>query len=209
MNRKLVLALCLTALCSPVAVADARGTPNGSTSDGGSTEAGSESASTATGQVAGTTAELPVPAISPNIIETRRFTPLLPRKSGTGRRVVYSNSLQWVWVVDKNESVLRSMPVSGRRGVPEAGEYSVTSQSPWSYSLDFEGVSFRWMTRFALGPEGGNIGFHEIPRKDGKAMQTYNQLGWFAGSGCVRMATEDVKFIYRWATPGTKVIVLR
>ena len=40
-------------------------------------------------------------------------------------------------------------------------------------------------------------------------MQTYAQLGSFAGSGCVRMATEDVKFIYEWAKPGTTVVVTR
>jgi lipoprotein-anchoring transpeptidase ErfK/SrfK len=152
---------------------------------------------------------LTLPGFTQNLSETRRFAPLLPRNSGDGRRVVYSNSLQWVWVVDKSEQVIRSMPVSGRRGVPTPGTYKVTSQSAWSYSLDFEGVDFRWMTRFAKGPDGGNIGFHEIPRKDGKLMQSYSQLGSFAGSGCVRMATEDVKFIYRWARPGTQVVVTR
>jgi len=151
----------------------------------------------------------PLPSIAPSITETRRFAPRLPRNTGTGRRVVYSNSLQWVWVIDKNEDVVRSMPVSGRRGVPAPGSYKVTSQSLWSFSLDFEGVDFRWMTRFALGPEGGNIGFHEIPRKDGKPMQTEAQLGAFAGSGCVRMATADVKFLYQWAKPGTPVVVTR
>jgi lipoprotein-anchoring transpeptidase ErfK/SrfK len=163
-----------------------------------------------TEQAVGTPADIaPLPSIAPNISETRRFAPRLPRNSGDGRRVVYSNSLQWVWVVDKNEEVVRSMPVSGRRGVPAPGTYKVTTKSLWSFSLDFEGVNFRWMTRFATGPEGGNIGFHEIPRKDGKALQTEAQLGSFAGSGCVRMATQDVKFIYRWAQPGTAVVVLR
>ncbi len=200
MKHRLTIALCVAALCSPAGVVSARSTQDGSTSDGTSQDSGSPSA---------TPEVRTVPSLSPTITETRRFTPNLPRKSGEGRRVVYSNSLQWVWVVDKNEAVIRSMPVSGRRGVPTPGEYAVTTKSPWSFSLDFEGVTFRWMTRFALGPDGGNIGFHEIPRKDGKAMQTYNQLGWFAGSGCVRMATEDVKFIYRWATSGTKVVVLR
>lgn len=151
----------------------------------------------------------PLPSIAPNITETRRFAPRLPRNTGAGRRVVYSNSLQWVWLIDKNERVVRSMPVSGRRGVPSPGSYAVTSQSLWSFSLDFEGVNFRWMTRFALGPEGGNIGFHEIPRKNGKPMQTEAQLGSFAGSGCVRMSTADVKFLYRWAKRGTPVIVTR
>ncbi len=151
----------------------------------------------------------PLPSIAPSITETRRFAPRLPRNTGVGRRVVYSNSLQWVWVIDKNEEVVRSMPVSGRRGVPAPGSYKVTSQSLWSFSLDFEGVDFRWMTRFTLGPEGGNIGFHEIPRKDGKPMQTESQLGSFAGAGCIRMATADVKFLYQWAKLGTPVVVTR
>lgn len=138
-----------------------------------------------------------------------RPVPSLPARSGSGKRVVYSNSMQWVWVIDRNERVVRSMPVSGKRGVPTPGTYRVTSQSPRSYSPYFEGVTFRWMTRFAKGPEGGNIGFHEVPRKNGRVIQTYAQLGSFAGSGCVRMATQDVKFIYEWAKPGTTVVVTR
>lgn len=151
----------------------------------------------------------PLPSIAPNITETFRFKPELPRNSGVGRRVVYSNSLQWVWAIDEDENVVRSMPVSGRRGVPDAGIYKVTSQSTWSYSLDLVGVDFRWMTRFAKGPAGGNIGFHEIPRKNGKAMQTESQLGSFAGAGCIRMSTMDVKFLYQWAKLGTPVVVTR
>ena len=151
----------------------------------------------------------PLPSIAPNITETFRFKPGLPRNSGVGRRVVYSNSLQWVWAIDKDENIVRSMPVSGRRGVPAAGTYKVTSQSTWSYSLDIANVDFRWMTRFAKGSAGGNIGFHEIPRKNGKPMQTEAQLGSFAGAGCIRMSTMDVKFLYRWAKLGTPVVVTR
>jgi len=191
MRRRTVFAV---AICAALAV----GAPALATQDTGSetTSAGGVDVS-------------PLPSIAPNVTESRRFTPELPRKTGEGRRVVYSNSLQWVWVVDKNDEVIRSMPVSGRRGVPAPGNYKVTTQSAWSFSLDFEGVNFRWMTRFAFGPEGGNIGFHEIPRKNGRPMQTESQLGSFAGSGCVRMATDDVKFIYRWAKPGTTVVVTK
>lgn len=171
-------------------------------------DSGSESSAGATPGQGGADVS-PLPSIAPSITETRRFAPRLPRNTGVGRRVVYSNSLQWVWVIDKNEEVVRSMPVSGRRGVPVPGSYKVTSQSLWSFSLDFEGVDFRWMTRFTLGPEGGNIGFHEIPRKDGKPMQTESQLGSFAGAGCIRMATADVKFLYQWAKLGTPVVVTR
>ena len=139
---------------------------------------------------------------------TRLNPPLLPANSGVGRRVVYQNKLQWVWVVDANNKVREAMPVSGRRGVPKPGEYQVTSQSLRSYSLDFEGVWFINMTRFAFGPAGGNIGFHEIPVKNGKALQTEDQLGSFQGSGCLRMAPDDAKLIFKFATRGTKVVVL-
>ena len=139
---------------------------------------------------------------------SRLNPPQLPNKSGSGRRVIYKNSLQWVWVVDAQNNVVRSMPVSGRRGVPTPGEYRVNSQSLRSYSLDFEGVWFNNMTRFALGPAGGNIGFHAIPTKDDKVLQTEDQLGTFQGSGCIRMSPIDAKFIFNYAKPGTKVVVL-
>jgi lipoprotein-anchoring transpeptidase ErfK/SrfK len=139
---------------------------------------------------------------------SRLNPPQLPNKSGSGRRVIYKNSLQWVWVIDSQNNVVRSMPVSGRRGVPVPGEYKVNSQSLRSYSLDFDGVWFNNMTRFALGPAGGNIGFHAIPTKDGKFLQTEDQLGTFQGSGCLRMSAEDAKFIFNFAKPGTKVVVL-
>ncbi len=139
---------------------------------------------------------------------TRSNPPQLPSKSGTGRRVIYKNSLQWVWVVDAQNNVVRVMPVSGRRGVPEIGEYKVNSQSLRSYSLDFEGIWFNNMTRFALGPAGGNIGFHAIPTKNDKVLQTEDQLGSFQGSGCIRMSPKDAKFIFNFAKPGTKVVVL-
>ena len=139
---------------------------------------------------------------------TRLNPPLLPANSGVGRRIVYKNELQWVWVIDGKNKVVKTMPVSGRRGVPKPGTYEVSSQSLRSFSLDFEGVWFINMTRFALGPAGGNIGFHEIPVKNGKPLQTEDQLGSFQGSGCLRMSADDAKFIFNFGKPGTKVVVL-
>ncbi len=139
---------------------------------------------------------------------TRANPPAVPKNSGLGRRVVYQNNLQWVWVIDGKNKVVRAMPVSGLRGVPNLGTYEVNSQSLRSYSLDLKDVWFNNMTRFALGPNGGNIGFHEIPTKYGKPLQTVEQLGTFQGSGCIRMAIEDAKLMYNFAKPGTKVVVV-
>lgn len=134
--------------------------------------------------------------------------PQLPRKSGTGRRIVYSNKIQRVWVVSADDVILRTFLVSGRRGVPTQGSYRVFSQSVSSFSPEIPGVTFRFMTRFALGPDGGNIGFHELPLRNGKPMQTLEQLGTFRGSGCLRSATADARFIFQWASIGTPVVVV-
>jgi len=139
---------------------------------------------------------------------TRLNPPTLPDGSGAGRRIVYKNKLQWVWVIDGKNKVVKAMPVSGRQGVPKPGTYEVRSQSLRSYSLDFEGVWFINMTRFAFGPAGGNIGFHEIPVKNDKPLQTEEQLGSFQGSGCIRMSADDAKFIFNFGKPGTKVVVI-
>lgn len=132
----------------------------------------------------------------------------VPIKSGTGRRIVYANRQQYVWVINADNEVIRTFPVSGMLGQPGKGTFSVFSKSPTSYSPEFAGVTFRFMTRFAIGRNGGNIGFHEIPIRNSKPMQTVDELGAFKGSGCLRSSTQDALFIYQWATLGTKVVVV-
>ena len=132
----------------------------------------------------------------------------VPIKSGTGRRIVYANRQQRVWVINADNEVIRIFPVSGMLGQPGKGTFSVFSKSPTSYSPEFAGVTFRFMTRFAIGRNGGNIGFHEIPIRNNKPMQTVDELGAFKGSGCLRSSTQDALFIYQWATLGTKVVVV-
>ncbi len=132
----------------------------------------------------------------------------VPAKSGTGRRIVYANRQQRVWVINADNEVIRIFPVSGMLGQPGNGTFSVFSKSPTSYSPEFAGVTFRFMTRFAIGRNGGNIGFHEIPIRNSKPMQTVDELGAFKGSGCLRSSTKDALFIYQWATLGTKVVVV-
>ena len=132
----------------------------------------------------------------------------VPIKSGTGRRIVYANRQQRVWVINANDEVIRTFLVSGMLDQPGKGTFEVFSKSPASYSPEFAGVTFRFMTRFAIGRNGGNIGFHEIPIRNSKPMQTVVELGVFKGSGCLRSSTQDARFIYQWATLGTKVVVV-
>ena len=155
-------------------------------------------ASASAGSIGETTTTTPVPVEAAPV----------PIKSGAGRRIVYANRQQRVWVINENNEVIRTFLVSGMLGQPGKGTFRVFSKSPTSFSPEFAGVTFRFMTRFAIGRNGGNIGFHEIPIRNNKPMQTVDELGAFKGSGCLRSSTQDALFIYQWATLGTKVVVV-
>lgn len=205
----IAIALILTVWSSSVVFASGESSTSTSTTSPSTSTSTSSTTSTIVPTPTAAETSLLYPARALRFPEyTRLNPPLLPANSGSGRRIVYKNEMQWVWVVDANNKIRKAMPVSGRRGVPKPGEYKVTSQSLRSYSLDFDGVWFIDMTRFAIGPAGGNIGFHAIPTKNGKPLQTEDQLGSFEGSGCVRMAPDDAKYIYNFVTLGTKVVVL-
>jgi hypothetical protein len=131
--------------------------------------------------------------IAPTTTTVAVSTFAVPKNSGSGRRVVYSNRQLRVWVINASGDVIRTFLVSGQRGQPKKGSYFVKNQSVSSFSQELEGVKFRFMTRFAIGRNGGNIGFHEIPTKNGVPLQTEAELG---------------TFIFDWAKPGTSVVVV-
>jgi hypothetical protein len=168
---------------------------------------------TCCGQGVANAAVDPTPTTTPTTIASTPATVVevnlaIPMNSGSGRRIVYSNRQLRVWVVNASGEVIRTFLVSGMRGQPLKGSYFVKNQSVSSFSQELEGVNFRFMTRFAVGRNGGNIGFHEIPTKNGVPLQTEAELGTFLGSGCLRSSTQDAKFVYDWAKPGTKVVVV-
>ena len=136
----------------------------------------------------------------------------LPANSGTGRRAVYSKSLQKVWVVNGNNQLIKEHRVSGKLRYcdPRPGEYRVYSRSRYTFSIQNPSLIWGYMVRFAKGCNGGNIGFHEIPtdKRTGYKVQSVSQLGTPLSGGCVRQAVSDSVWIWNWAYIGTKVVVL-
>lgn len=165
-------------------------------------------ASSASGATAVAASDLPVSAVPE--VAAARYVPTrkLPKNSGLGRRIVYQRAEpQHVWIVNVLGKVIRDFPVTGRRDWPLAGRYYVFSKSPWSTSTVYH-VDWRYMVRFAHG-HSADIGFHSIPTRDGVPIQSVGSLGRALGlGGCVRSATPNAAYIYRWAGIGTKVIVL-
>ena len=131
--------------------------------------------------------------------------PALPANSGEGRRIVYSNSMQRVWLVEADGRIFDSYLVSGRRDAPAPGTYSVFSKSEVARSGN---LRLDHMVRFTWGRTLA-IGFHAIPtRPDGQPVQTLEELGQYRSAGCVRQDPVKAKQLYDWAPVGTKVVVL-
>lgn len=133
--------------------------------------------------------------------------PLVPDGSGHGRRIVYDNDAQRLWMVGDDGRTVHSHLVSGRAGVPAPGTYSVFSESELAWA-GHDGITMQWMVRFAHGRDLP-IGFHAIPRhRDGTPLQSERQLGTYQSAGCVRQADDDARLLYDWADVGTTVVVL-
>jgi hypothetical protein len=131
----------------------------------------------------------------------------LPADSGSGRRVVFSESEQRVWLVGGADRVRRTYLVSGSlTDNLDPGTYQVYSRSRWAVGIDDSGV-MQYFVRFAKGDSGAAIGFHTIPAKDGVPLQSQAQLGTPQSHGCIRQRTSDAIALWDFAPMGTTVVV--
>ncbi len=141
--------------------------------------------------------------------ERRRVTAadLLPDDSGTGRRVVYSEEQQRVWLVGDNGRVRHTHLVSGSiYDNLDPGTFQVYSRSMDAVGIDDSGT-MRYFVRFTQGDSGAAIGFHDIPVKDGEKVQGVDELGSPTSHGCIRQQRSDAIVMWRFADLGTTVVV--
>ena len=131
--------------------------------------------------------------------------PPVPANSGAGRRIVYSNGAQRVWLVEGDGTVTKTYLVSGRTGLPAFGTYHVFGKSRYTTSGS---VRMEYMVRFARGRNLA-IGFHTIPlRANGTPLQSAAELGFPRSHGCVRQNPPEAMFLYMWAPMGTTVVAV-
>jgi lipoprotein-anchoring transpeptidase ErfK/SrfK len=131
--------------------------------------------------------------------------PAIPANSGAGRRVVYCNSCQRVWLVEESGATFASYTVSGRRNYPRSGTYHVFRRiNPgWSKTLRLP-----YFVGFTYG-NTTDVGFHGIPLEpDGSPIQSESQLGTPRSHGCVRQSQWSARLMWDWATMGTTVVVI-
>ena len=131
----------------------------------------------------------------------------LPAGSGQGRRVVFSESMQRVWLVDTADDVVRTYLVSGSvYDNLEPGTFEVFSRSRNAVGIDDSGT-MEYFVRFTYGTGGSAIGFHTIPVDDGRPVQTLGQLGTPLSHGCIRQRRGDAIALWDFAPEGTTVVV--
>jgi hypothetical protein len=130
----------------------------------------------------------------------------LPDGSGSGRRVVFSEGRQRVWLVAADNEVRRTYLVSGSiYDNLDPGSFEVYSRSRQAWGIDDSGT-MKYFVRFTQG-DNAAIGFHDIPVDDGKPVQSVDQLGTPLSHGCVRQRRADAIALWRFAPLGTKVVV--
>lgn len=163
--------------------------------------------------VAQTPAPVQTPSAQPSAPANARQQPAadpaaLPADSGSGKRIVFSERGQRVWLVDADEDVLSTYLVSGslEDHIPP-GSYEIYSRSRWAVGIEDSGT-MEYFARFTKGDEGAAIGFHTIPVKDGEPLQTEAQLGTPRSHGCIRQAREDAIRLWEFAPEGTTVVVV-
>ena len=148
------------------------------------------------------TAATKTPSETPTAEDSRA----LPSASGTGKRVVFAISDQRVWLVDERNDVRRTYLVSGSlTDNLDSGTYAVYSRSRHAVGIDDSGV-MEYFVRFTRGANAA-IGFHTIPTKYDRRLQSLEQLGTPQSHGCIRQAMPDAKRLWTFAPVGTKVVV--
>lgn len=131
----------------------------------------------------------------------------LPTDAGKGRRIIFSETEQRVWLVRANDTVRRSYLVSGSLvDNLDPGRYAVYSKSRYAVGVDDSGV-MEFFVRFAHGEQAA-IGFHTIPTKLGSALQSRADLGSPQSHGCIRQAEADAISLWKFAPEGTTVVVI-
>lgn len=132
---------------------------------------------------------------------------VLPVDSGTGRRIVFSERRQRVWLVDSEDDVLRTYLASGSAyDNLDPGTYEVFSRSRWATGIEDSGT-MEYFVRFTHGDAGAAIGFHTIPVDDGEPVQTLRELGTPLSHGCIRQKRSDAIALWDFAPIGTAVVV--
>lgn len=151
--------------------------------------------------------------------ETTTSTTTLPPVSPPQRRkikIAFARVVldeQRAYFYNSQRRLIATLPVStGVDDQTPLGVFKVFSKSAQTFYTPNPRERMRYMTRFTVGREGGNIGFHGIPYRVTKSGEVpfYTPLGLAPSShGCIRMRVIDAKWVFQNMALGSTVSVLQ
>lgn len=135
------------------------------------------------------------------------FLPRPPANSGNGRRIVFDQSDQRVWLVASDGNVERSYLVIGsNRDNVSAGAYRVQSKTRYASAYNGSG-QFEFFVRFTTGRRAP-IGFHSITvKRSGELAYARADLGTARTPGCIELVRDEAASLWEFAPVGTPVVV--
>ena len=124
--------------------------------------------------------------------------PKLPIHSGHGRRIVFDESEQRVWLVADDGDVKRSYLVTGsNRGNLRPGSYAVKSRTRYARTYR-GGGTLEYFVKFTQGRTAA-IGFHAVTVTRRGLVYARSDLGTPHTPGCVEAWRNDAKALWTFA----------
>ena len=143
----------------------------------------------------------PPAPVPPPVVDTRPVAPSFVPK--TGKAIYLDRRRQRIYLYENGRQI-DTFLCSTSRTLPRRGTYYVKFQRYASSSFNGK-YRFYWQTVFTKGPHGHNIAFHSIPvDRRGRIIAP---VGKPVSAGCVRCPYSKAKFLYRWITKRTPIIV--
>jgi len=147
------------------------------------------------------------PAATASMVERDSALPKLPVESGHGRRIVFDQSDQRVWLVAADGEVKHSYLVTGsREDNLRPGAYGVKSKTRYARTYR-GGGTLEYFVKFTQGHSAA-IGFHAVTvRTNGTLVYARDDLGTARTPGCVELWRSDARALWEFAPIGTPVVV--
>jgi hypothetical protein len=137
----------------------------------------------------------------------------VPAGSGGGRRIVLSQSQNWLWLIDAKGKVVRQGGIIDNPAYLKPGTYTSGAKCGRAGRIkrNTDGGSL-YLNNFVRFASCG-IGFHQIPTYKSNGAQIH--ADWLLGTnsrashGCIRVSQSMSTTIWSFTTSATKVVVVR
>ena len=137
----------------------------------------------------------------------------VPAGSGGGRRIVLSQSQNWLWLIDAKGKVVRQGGIIDNPKYLRPGTYTSGSKCGRAGRIKRNSDGGRlYLNNFVRFASCG-IGFHQIPTYKSNGAQIH--ADWLLGTnsrashGCIRVSKSMSATIWSFTTSPTRVVVVR